>query len=682
MKIGIVGYAKPDMESLIQAYALEQYLKEYKANCCYTEDYSKIKDQNQEVKISKSFSDRLIHRQYMEAPLGKAAKIQGQFVEDILGVQDPKAVADAYIMINQKAMIDMHGKKAKFVEFYQRTFEKSGDLKDALLLCTREEYEAFAKPSTVSEDYILLDCDSEKSPLIPFAQKCAQQRGCKVVSIIKERKYNDFEQTVECYDPREYLGLVKGAKMVIAETFMSAFFGIVFDKEIVAGDVASLPGKNRRLLTKLNISDHYFDKKELPAGANYEIKNKERVTELLRRMYVKAENYLLNYIEPEKKERKVDCPTDILLSECCGCYACEQVCPVNAITMEKDSEGFYYPHADDKCIHCNLCAKVCVKKENHQTLKFEEQFPKAYCAINHDEEVRFKSSSGGVFPSLAKHVIEDLHGVVFGVKWDENLTAVSTMAETMEEVESFYGSKYVKSEIKDVYKKVKEQLAADRYVLYSGLPCECAGLKAYLRKDYEKLILCEILCHAAPSPEVFKDYIGYIEDKFGSKVKNVIFREKSKGWLIHKCSMVFEFADRKPLIVNSRRNNYFRNFLQDNISRPGCADCSFTSMNRVGDFTVGDFWGINRLDEELFDDKGASVVLVNTQKGAKYWSEISGDFNFKEKSLAEAFKHNHKKPMPLKPERDAIFARFREEPIDGLLLAFNDLKQDEDKKAK
>lgn len=209
---------------------------------------------------------------------------------------------------------------------------------------------------------------------------------------------------------------------------------------------------------------------------------------------------------------------------CNGCGTCSLKCPKDAIEMIEDSEGFLYPKIDqEKCIHCGLCEKVC---SNFNNSNYEM---KSYIVINKDEKELKISSSGGMFYLLAKYTIER-GGIVFGVAYDENLNVIHKSATTIKDCKAFCGSKYVRSDLKNTYKETEEFLKAGKIVLYTGTACQLNGLKKYLVKEYDNLILCDILCHANPSPKVFKLYKSNIEKKYNKKIKDVKFRSKENGW--------------------------------------------------------------------------------------------------------------------------------------------------------
>ena len=285
--------------------------------------------------------------------------------------------------------------------------------------------------------------------------------------------------------------------------------------------------------------------------------------------------------------------------------------------MERDEMGFSYPVVDTNvCIDCGACERVCPlftpAKENSPT--------SVIGAKNRDESVRSTSSSGGTFYELAKAVVSR-GGIVYGCALDSELVARHIGVEALDGLSALKGSKYVQSDVGTTYADVKKWLSQGREVLYSGTPCQIAGLKNYLGREYDTLLLVDVLCHGVPSPGVFSDYLGYLTDKFGSKPVSVNFRNKEKSWKRLYFEVVFENGKRYFTFCGYDR--YMSMFLNNISLRPSCYDCHFTTTNRQGDITLGDFWGIGRKYPERDDDKGISLIIVNSEKGARVYSEIA-----------------------------------------------------------
>lgn len=345
--------------------------------------------------------------------------------------------------------------------------------------------------------------------------------------------------------------------------------------------------------------------------------------------------------------------------QCTGCRACESRCAFNSITMREDTEGFLYPQINQKtCTQCGLCAKACPVLNDPAFQKLSE--PGVYACWSQDEDIRGKSSSGGVFSLLAKGVLEK-GGVVFGAAFDDHFRVHHTYIENYSDIDSLRRSKYVQSDTGKSFKEAEAFLRDGRCVLYVGTPCQVAGLNSYLRKPYEKLLTCNFVCYGVPSPKVWKSYLNYrMADK---KVKAVSFRDKEKsGW--RNYTMRMDYADGSSYKMLANQDAYFIGFGRNLFSRPSCFDCRFRYQNTKSDITLADFWGIDKLSGiDVSDDKGVSLVLTNTQKGEN-WIEILKDSLFvQRRTFEEAAASNPKLVSSAKqpPLRASFFREFAAE---------------------
>ena len=320
--------------------------------------------------------------------------------------------------------------------------------------------------------------------------------------------------------------------------------------------------------------------------------------------------------------------------KCSGCHACYSICPKKCITMYEDEEGFWYPQIDKThCIDCGVCRGICpALKEFHPN-----PVGKAYACINKDENIRMKSSSGGVFTLVARAIIEQ-GGVVFGAAFDDDFSVCHIGIENEADLEKLRGSKYVQSKVSDAYTEVKKSLEAGRTVLFTGTPCQIGGLKAYLGKEYNNLVTQDIICHGVPSPIVWKKYVKYREKKASSKVEKVFFRNKSTGWKTFSVEFKFENGKRYQRLF--REDAFMRGFLSNLCLRPSCYNCHFKSRERESDITLADFWGIEKECAAMYDNKGTSLVLVNSEKGKKLFDKIGDELIFKEVEINPALEHN------------------------------------------
>lgn len=335
--------------------------------------------------------------------------------------------------------------------------------------------------------------------------------------------------------------------------------------------------------------------------------------------------------------------------DCCGCTACASACPRGSITMKENTEGFLYPSVNEStCIECGLCVKVCPVIS-----QFPARRPLAVYAMKHpDQAVRDSSASGGAFPLLAS-VILAMGGRVFGSRYDRDMEAVHDSASTPEEARAFTGSKYLQSRMEDCYGKVRAALREGLPVLFTGTPCQVAGLNHFLNRGakpdapgsgtdspvFDKLVTVDLICHGVPSPGVWRQYLA--EEKAALeaqgyrdvKIEEVRFRDKEEGragWKGYRFKIFFSATDPsgapcRPVLSEAGKaeNLFIRGFLADLYSRPSCYRCPAREFRSGSDLTIGDFWGIGDLRPEYDDDRGISAILVNTEKGRNLLASIT-----------------------------------------------------------
>lgn len=373
--------------------------------------------------------------------------------------------------------------------------------------------------------------------------------------------------------------------------------------------------------------------------------------------------------------------------DCCGCSACAQVCPKNSITMKADEEGFLYPIVNkDSCINCRLCEKICPvlnKPASNQPLA-------TYAAKHKDTEVKLKSSSGGMFTALAEYILKQ-GGVVFGAAFDKDWQVSHQWAETLEDLDKLRRSKYVQSDINGTYKKAEDFLKAGRQVLFTGTPCQIAGLKNYLRKDYDNLLTADIICHGVPSPGVWSKFLK--ETAPTEKIKFINFRFKRFGW--DKSYLNITLKNGKEL---SGPNGMFKLFtplfrakdgkfwrfiyrlpfgISNLYERPSCHSCAFKGPYKTADFTMADLWGVNKIKPDFYDNKGISVLLVNTVKAAKFFDDIKDNMIYSFLSYEDMVKYNPYfiKSVSPSPNREEFFRRYKNESFYSIINSFKPLKK-------
>lgn len=354
---------------------------------------------------------------------------------------------------------------------------------------------------------------------------------------------------------------------------------------------------------------------------------------------------------------------------CCGCHACFNVCPTNAITMFSNDKGFLVPKIDQKkCINCKKCQKVCPILH---TDKVEFNLI-SYCCINKNETQRLKSSSGGIFVLIAEKVIE-MNGVVYGAAYDKNYSVHHIMVKDKKNLDLLMGSKYTQSEIGDIYLDVKKNLEKDIPVLFSGTPCQIVGLKNYLSKTYDNLYTVDFICHGVPSPLVWKKYLEYRENIDMKKPVSISFRDKTYGW--NKFSLKFTYKD-DVYINDLTQDEYLQSFLKNVSLRDSCFHCSFKGNERSSDITLADYWGVENIHFDMYDDKGTSLVILNSKYGVEMFSLIKDNINFCETNLDEAIKYNLSYLNSCSPDKKRLlfFKNLKDVPFNELVHKYTTKK--------
>lgn len=316
---------------------------------------------------------------------------------------------------------------------------------------------------------------------------------------------------------------------------------------------------------------------------------------------------------------------------CTGCMACVNVCQSSAIKIKENEDGFLEPYIlENACTKCNLCRIKC--PINH--LEPEWNIINAYAAYVKDSSLRKSSSSGGIFSMISSLIIK-YGGIVYGAAFDDNYNVKHVRCETIEELYYLRGAKYVQSDISNIYEEIKMFLNEGKLVYFVGTPCQVAGLKSYLGKQYTNFISSDLICHGVPSPAVWRKFLL---EKNVEDIKNISFRDKRFGW--ENYSLVIK-SDDKELVYDRYNNDYMKGFLDNFFLRNSCYECKFKGYVRVSDITLADFWGINNIDAN-FDknNEGTSLILINSRKGQRIFDLIQDDIVSKKVDYKEAISYN------------------------------------------
>lgn len=520
---------------------------------------------------------------------------------------------------------------------------------DPTCLLTKEMWESVAKKPSDS-GYVLLYTLEKNPKLNAYAKSMALKKHTKVVYITDAIKKSSNYSYRGFLSPTEFVGLFANAGYVVTNSFHGLMFSVIFEKPFCLQYQQKKDAPNSRLIdficdfglnNRVMLGDSI---KEEPIDYIY-------VKKLMDKKRMESKKYLESFknlhtapiILPHSKDK------------CCGCRACEQLCPKQAITMKMDEEGFLYPSIDKNfCIKCGQCMKVCTFSITNR-LENSDKTINAFVGFLKSDVKRARSRSGGIFVAVSDAILED-GGTVYGARFNKDLMVSHGRAGTEIERNAFCGSKYVQSDTNNTYHKVYQDIKLGKKVLFSGTACQVNGLKAYLehcdmKNVSGKLATIDIVCHGVVSPKLWKDNLNEIQKKLGEQLQTADFRDKSFGWNSH----IESYTGDKKRITSDR---YTAVFYSHAFLRPSCYVCPYASVERCADITLADAWGISRVAPEWDSSKGVSLVLINTSVGMELFDRIKCMLKYKSVDLNLLMQPNLHEPTSKPDNREKFWADY------------------------
>ncbi len=544
---------------------------------------------------------------------------------------------------------------------------------DPTLLLTRDQWSAMAAPPGLSGGYILCYCISRPGALAPYIHQLAEKTGLPVVQLCGIRqKVHPRARCVLDAGPAEFLSLFQNASYVCTNSFHGTVFSVQFQKPfftaVAPGELAE-PESSRTfsILSRLGLTERIIGKGDTAGWEDaIDWTAVESRLDLARQSsldYLRAALADEAYEQPAVEPAADGLPVLADHARCTGCGACASGCPRDAIAMERDKEGFSYPVIEpDTCIRCGHCTAICPILHEREP----KPLPAAFAAWNRDDSIRRDSTSGGAFTALADYVLEG-GGIVYGAAFDGRQHLRHVACFRKEDLWRLRGAKYVQSDLGETFREIRTALES-RTVLFSGTPCQVDGLYRYLGRRPENLITCDLVCHGVPSPGVWEDMARSIEQRRHKGLQAVRFRNKVTGWKDSHFTTVYDdgSVDSAPLF----RTEYGRAFGRALFLRPSCHRCAYTNLNRPGDFTLGDFWGLRPDELPEQQEKGVNLLLVNTAHGSHIFDQLPLSRQAFPIERAVAGNPRLASPIEQPPDRTAFFAAYALEPFDQVRKKF------------
>lgn len=477
---------------------------------------------------------------------------------------------------------------------------------DPVFLLEKDEYKKIARPIKVKKPYLLVYSVIYNPDMLLAAKKYAAQKGLTLVEICQNKNRNEKHIQLCSISPQQFLGAIMDAETIVTNSFHGTAFSIIFNKHLYIFDNKTRRGRITNLLEKTFLEDRIV---------------KNNICETKPIDYIAVKKALSSYIDLSKEFliTAVSSQKKTITDNCVGCGACKAVCKFNAISIVKDYRGYINSYIDsNKCFNCGVCGSVCPTVNVPTKNKFLDVF-----AFKANDTLRKQSTSGGAAAALSEYIIKS-GGSVYGVHLDNNFNLKHIRIDNLNDIALLQGTKYIQSDMTAIFTDLNNDLSSDKPVLFIGTPCQVASVSNYVTKqkfDVQNLYLCDIICHGVPSPKVFRDYIEWLNTKEKSSINRYYFRNKKISWRGDSSAA----EDKMGKIIHNQYTSAFMNiYYSNNITCDTCFNCKFTSIDRISDITISDFWGIENEKPDFEDPLGVSMVMINTAKGRELFSEIEG----------------------------------------------------------
>ena len=479
---------------------------------------------------------------------------------------------------------------------------------DPVFLPERSVYEKMASERISDKQYVLVYSIVRNEKMLDTAKAFAKKMGLELVEICQMKDRKSTHKQYTHFGPDKFISAIKHAEFVFTNSFHGTAFSLIFEKELFAFENRERGTRITNILEKASLVDRLVDDDGAIPEEKCDYSNKAEFNKYVEN----SKEFLKRALQSEHKS--------IAGTKCVGCGACKAVCPTDAISLHPDIEGFLKADINtSKCVECGMCYKTCSALNEPKKTQMVETF-----AFKADDVLRRKSASGGAFASLATKILED-GGVCYGAVQNEDFSVSHIRCDSIETLKKLQGTKYIQSDMSSCFENVKNDLENGLKVLFSGTPCQVDSLKTYIKAkkiNDENLYLCDIICHGVPSPSVFRDFILWLEEHYKSKVESYEFRSKKISWRGNSCYVTL--ADGKELKNDRFASSFMNVYYSGRITRDSCYECKYTSLDRVTDLTISDFWGLENTLPDFEDALGVSMVMVNTEKGQGLFDLVDG----------------------------------------------------------